>query len=87
MERRRVHGTVVGCSHGAMMAQRPAYAHTVDRLRMILLMRGLLALFFVVLGVVVLTSGDVVFGIFAVAIGAVNAALIVVLARRARRAG
>jgi hypothetical protein len=66
-----------------MMAQGAAYAHTVGRLRMILFMRGLLALFFVVLGVVLLTSGDVVFGIFAVAVGVVNAALIVVVARRA----
>jgi hypothetical protein len=67
------------------MARPPAYAHAVNRLRMILVMRGLLALFFVGLGVVLLVSGDPVFGAFAVAVGVVNAGLIVVLARRARR--
>jgi len=57
----------------------------VDRLRAILLLRGALALFFLGLGVVLLATGNVVFGIFAVAVAIVNAALIVVLARRARR--
>jgi drug/metabolite transporter (DMT)-like permease len=56
-----------------------------DRLRTILILRGLLAAFFVVLGVVLLAGGDTVFGLFAVAVGVVNAALIGVVAHRARR--
>jgi hypothetical protein len=59
----------------------------VDRLRAILLLRGALALFFLVLGVVLVATGTVVFGVFAIAVAAVNAVLIVVLARRARRTG
>jgi hypothetical protein len=59
----------------------------VDRLRTILVMRGLLATFFVVLGIVLLVGGDVVFGVFAIAVGITNAALIGVVIRRARRAG
>ena len=55
-----------------------------DRLRTILILRGLLAVFFVVVGVVVIAGGDVVFGIFAVLVGVVNAVLITVLVRRAR---
>lgn len=58
-----------------------------DRLRTILILRGLLAAFFVVLGAVLIVGGDVVFGVFAVAVGLVNAGLITVLVRRARRAG
>jgi hypothetical protein len=57
------------------------------RLRTILILRGLLALFFVVIGIVTLASGGVVFGLFAIAIGITNAILIAVLARRARNAG
>jgi hypothetical protein len=57
----------------------------VDRLRAILLLRGALALFFLALGVVLLATGSTVFGLFAVAVAVVNAVLIVVLARRARR--
>lgn len=57
------------------------------RLRAILILRGALALFFLVLGVVLLATGNAVFGVFAVAVAIVNTALIVVLARRARRAG
>ena len=58
-----------------------------DRLRAILLLRGALALFFVALGIVLLATGNVVFGVFAVVVALVNAALIVVLARKARRTG
>lgn len=58
-----------------------------DRLRAILLLRGALALFFLVLGVVLVATGTVVFGVFAIAVAAVNAALVVVLARKARRTG
>jgi drug/metabolite transporter (DMT)-like permease len=58
-----------------------------DRLRTILILRGLLAAFFAVLGVVLIVGGDAVFGVFAVAVGVVNAVLITVLVRRARRAG
>ena len=58
-----------------------------DRLRTILILRGLLAAFFVVLGVIVITSGDTVFGVFAIAVGVINAALIGVLVRRARPRG
>jgi hypothetical protein len=58
-----------------------------DRLRMILILRGLLATFFVVLGVILVTSGDTVFGLFAIAVGITNAVLIGVLVRRARPRG
>ncbi len=58
-----------------------------DRLRAILILRGALALFFLVLGGVLFATGNVVFGVFAVAVAIVNSVLIVVLARRARRAG
>jgi hypothetical protein len=57
----------------------------VDRLRAILLLRGALALFFLGLGAVLLVSGNVVFGVFAIAVAIVNATLIVVVARRAGR--
>jgi hypothetical protein len=59
----------------------------VDRLRAILLLRGALALFFLVLGVVLLATGNVVFGIFAIVVAIVNATLIAVLVRRASRSG
>jgi hypothetical protein len=59
----------------------------VDRLRTILIMRSLLAAFFVVLGIVLLTDGDVVFGVFAIAVGITNAVLIGVVIRRARSPG
>jgi len=59
----------------------------VDRLRAILLLRGALAAFFVILGAVLLATGTTVFGVFAIAFGIVNAALIVVIARKARRTG
>ena len=62
----------------------PTYARRMDRLRTILILRGLLAVFFVVVGVVVIAGGDVVFGVFAVLVGVVNAVLIAVLVRRAR---
>ena len=55
-----------------------------DRLRAILILRGLLAAFFVVLGIVLVVDGDAVFGGFAIVAGIVNAGLIVALARRAR---
>jgi hypothetical protein len=58
----------------------------VDRLRAILLLRGALALFFLGLGVVLLVTGNVVFGVFAVVVAIVNASLIVVIARKARQA-
>jgi hypothetical protein len=57
------------------------------RLRMILILRGLLAAFFVVLGIILLASGDTVFGLFAIAVGITNAVLIGVLVRRARPRG
>ena len=57
------------------------------RLRAILVLRGALALFFLVLGVVLLATGNVVFGVFAVAVAVVNAALVTVLVRKARRPG
>ena len=57
------------------------------RLRMILILRGLLAAFFVVLGIVLVASGDTVFGLFAIAVGITNAVLIGVLVRRARPRG
>ena len=58
-----------------------------DRLRAILLLRGALALFFLALGVVLLATDNVVFGLFAIAVAIVNAALIVVIARKARQTG
>jgi hypothetical protein len=57
------------------------------RLRTIFVMRGVLAAFFVVLGIVLLATGNLVFGLFAIAVAVVNAGLIVVLARKARGAG
>jgi hypothetical protein len=59
----------------------------VGRLRAILVLRGLLAGFFVVLGIVLLATGNAVFGLFAIAVAVVNAGLIVVLARKARGTG
>jgi hypothetical protein len=59
----------------------------VDRLRAILLLRGALAMFFFGLGVVLLVGGDPVFGVFAIVAAIVNAALIWVIARKARRTG
>ncbi len=56
-----------------------------DRLRAILLLRGALAAFLFVLGVVLLTTGNLVFGVFAVVAASVNAALIVVVAHKARQ--
>ena len=58
-----------------------------DRLRTILILRGLLAAFFVVLGIVLLAGGNTVFGLFAVAVGITNAVLIGVVIRRARPPG
>ncbi len=58
-----------------------------DRLRAILLLRGALALFFFVLGVVLFATDNVVFGVFAVVVAIVNTVLIVVIARKARRDG
>jgi hypothetical protein len=55
----------------------------VGRLRTILLLRGGLALFLLVLGVVLVVDGDGVFGVLAIAAGVVNAVLIGVLVRRA----
>jgi hypothetical protein len=55
----------------------------VGRLRTILLLRGALALFLLVLGVVLVVDGDGVFGVLAIAAGVVNAVLIGVLVRRA----
>jgi hypothetical protein len=57
------------------------------RLRTILILRGLLALFFVGIGIVTIAAGNVGFGVFAIAIGITNGVLIAVLARRARNAG
>jgi hypothetical protein len=57
----------------------------VGRLRAILVLRGALALFFLVVGVVLLASDNVVFGVFAIVVAIVNAVLIAVLVRRARR--
>ncbi len=57
------------------------------RLRTILILRGLLGLFFVGIGIVTLANGNVPFGVFAVAIGVTNWVLIAVLARRARDVG
>jgi hypothetical protein len=55
----------------------------VGRLRTILMLRGALALFLLVLGVVLVVDGDGVFGVLAIAAGVVNAVLIGVLVRRA----
>ncbi len=57
-----------------------------DRLRAILLLRGALALFLLGIGVVLLVTGNVVFGVFAIVAAIVNTTLIVVIARRARPA-
>ncbi len=57
------------------------------RLRTILILRGLLGLFFVGIGIVTLAGGRVGFGVFAIAIALTNFVLIAVLARRARNVG
>ena len=57
------------------------------RLRAILILRGALALFFLGLGVVLLASGNVVFGVFAVLVAIVNATLIGIVVRKVRRTG
>jgi len=54
------------------------------RLRTMLVLRSLFALFLVGLGVVLLAGGDAVFGCFAIAFGLTNAALVAVLAQRVR---
>jgi hypothetical protein len=59
----------------------------VGRLRAILLLRGGLATFFLVLGIVLVATGNAVFGLFAIAVAIVNAVLVAVLARRARGTG
>jgi len=59
----------------------------VDRLRAILLLRGALALFFLALSMMLLATDNVVFGVFAIVVAIVNAALIVVIARKARQPG
>jgi hypothetical protein len=59
----------------------------VDRLRAILLLRGALALFLFGLGVVLLVTGNPVFGVLAVVVAIVNAVLIAVLVRRVRGSG
>jgi hypothetical protein len=59
----------------------------VGRLRAILVLRSALALFFLVLGVVLLVSDNLVFGVFAIAFAIVNAALILVIVRKVRRGG
>jgi len=59
----------------------------VDRLRAILLLRSALAVFFLVLGIVLVATGNVVFGVFAMVFALVNAVLVVVITRRARGTG
>ena len=58
-----------------------------DRLRAILLLRSALAVFFLVLGIVLVATGNVVFGVFAMVFALVNAVLVVVITRRARGTG
>ena len=55
-----------------------------DRLRAILLLRGALALFFLALGLALLATDNVVFGVFAIVVAIVNAALIAVIVSKAR---
>ncbi len=62
-------------------------APDMGRLRTILILRGLLGLFFVVIGIVTVAGGDAVFGLFAIAVGVTNWVLIAALVRRARRVG
>jgi hypothetical protein len=62
-------------------------ARDLGRLRTILILRGLLGLFFVGIGVATLAGGRVGFGVLAIAIAITNFVLIAVLARRARNAG
>jgi hypothetical protein len=59
----------------------------VGRLRAILLLRGALALFFFALAVVLFATGNVVFGVFALAFAIVNSVLIFVILRKVRRTG
>ncbi len=62
-------------------------ARDLGRLRTILILRGLLGLFFVGIGVVTLAGGRIGFGVFAIAIAITNFVLIAVLARRAGKVG
>jgi hypothetical protein len=55
------------------------------RLRTVLILRGLLALFFLVLGVVLLAQGRGVSGVFAIVVAITNGALIAALVRRQLR--
>jgi hypothetical protein len=57
-----------------------------DRLRSILILRSVFAAFFVILGIVLVATGDTVFGLFAVGVGITNAVLIAVVVHQARRA-
>jgi hypothetical protein len=59
----------------------------VGRLRAILVLRGVLASFFLVLGIVLVVTGNAVFGVFAIAVAIVNTVLILLLARKARGTG
>jgi asparagine N-glycosylation enzyme membrane subunit Stt3 len=55
-----------------------------ERLRAILILRGVFAALFVILGIVLLVTGETVFGLFAVGVGITNAVLIGVVLRQAR---
>jgi len=59
----------------------------VGQLRTILILRSLLAAFFVALGIVLFLRGRAVFGCFALAVGATYATLVALLARRGRASG
>jgi hypothetical protein len=69
-----------------MMPNRAAYARAVGRLRTILLLRAALVVFLAGVAVAMLIDGETVFAVIAFAAAAVNAALIIALARRATRA-
>lgn len=66
----------------------PGYARAMARLRTIVRVRAVVAVVFVIGGLVVFVAGgDAVFGLLMVAFGATNAVLVGVVLRRARAAG
>ena len=65
----------------------PRYARAMGRLRTIIRVRAAVAMLFGLGGLVVIATGETVFGLLMVAFAVTNAVLVVVVVRRARAAG
>lgn len=65
----------------------PRYARAMGRLRTIIRVRAAVALLFGLGGLVVIATGETVFGLLMLAFGVANAVLVVVVVRRARATG